>query len=181
MSCFMERERGKSVERIFSFSSNSSSKVYHIICNSFKADLFRCVPTCYQCQVKKRNRQAHSIWVYFMSLVCVWISLFAGDTQKRKDRAQGVHKKNCSRIHSGCIFIWKLLQFSVRQTTKSYYLKKQTNKPKQNVTPQTKKSKMRGERMHVWGFQTQHAARSEAAAAPWPHGQLEWRLGLSLP
>ena len=82
---------------------------------------------------------------------------------KKKGQSTGGTQKNCSRIHSSFTLIQKLLQFSVRPATKSYYLK-------QNKTPQTKTNKMRGESIHVWGFQTQQPARSEAAAAPWPHG-----------
>lgn len=51
---------------------------------------------------------------------------------KKKGQSTGGTQKNCSRIHSSFTFIQKLLQFSVRQATKSYYLKQ--NKTKQNPT-----------------------------------------------
>lgn len=53
---------------------------------------------------------------------------------KKKGQSTGGTPKNCSRIHSSFTFIQKLLQFSVRQATKSYYLKNKTKPHKQKPT-----------------------------------------------
>lgn len=63
-----------------------------------------------------------------MSLVCVWDPLFAGDMQKRKHKAQGVHKKTAPEFTQASP-LSKSSYSLVRQATKSYYLKQNKTKP----------------------------------------------------